>query len=245
MIPAISTERRAGPTFRPGLPPPGAPPLERSAAASPMIARFATLSPMGAESVRGETIARHLDAIFDGYEPEQGNGFSGNLLRDCAYEVEVGDGEKMYPNGEEASWIIKILDPLPESLWSQADLGDDEQQLFVALMYSVEAEVAKGAFSVPGAHHWDEYIQFPCRDLSVSVCEAPGTKVAIDELACDVSLHKLSAPLPEETERCNQSIPSAEVSGKKVVRISYPLQGGIYRTYWKTMRTVGTDPCTM
>ena len=192
-----------------------------------------------------DTIAKDLDAIFDGYEPEQGNGFSGNLLPHCAYEVEVGDGENIYPNGEEASWIIKILHPLPESLWSQADLGDDEQQPFVALMYSVEAEVAEGAFPVPGTHHWDEYIQFPCRDLLVSVCGAPGTEVAIGALACEVSLHNLSAPLPEETERCKQSIRSAEASGKKVVRTRYPLQGGIYRTHWKTMRTVGTDPCTM
>lgn len=188
-----------------------------------------------------ESIASDLDAIFDGDAPVDGPEFGGNLIDEWPCEIHNHKVARMEGNGEEVSWIIRGLRPLPESLWSESNKGDVGKRPFVAFMYEVEAEVAAGAFAVPGAHHQDEYVQFPCRKLSILMEGAADAEVEVGVPSCEVALHDMNAPLPEEIERCRQLVRATMVSGKRAVEIPYPLQGGIYRIHWEIMRRATAD----
>lgn len=188
-----------------------------------------------------ESIANDLDSIFNGEDRHVGNGFSKNLIDEWAYQIETDKVTKIDGYGEEASWIIRSLRPLPESLWSQTDPSNGRQPPFAALLYQVEAEVSRGAFDFPGTHHWDEYIQFPCRDLSLSMRIGPEVEAEVGLPRFEVGLHNLNTPLMEETERCAQLVRSAMISGTRSVRIPYPVQGAIYRIYWELMRRPSED----
>ncbi len=179
-----------------------------------------------------DSIASDLDAIFDGLAPERDNGFSDNLIDHFAYDIEVTNHANGYRNAQEAAWTIKLRDPLPESLWSPTD-SDDGDHPFVALLYSVEAQVSPGAFCVPGTDHWDEYIQFPCRDLTVAIRGMPDAELAVRFVECEVSLHNLTTTLPEETARFNGFLRESIASGQNAIRMPFPMQGGIYRIHWQ------------
>lgn len=179
-----------------------------------------------------ELIAPELDAIFEGREPRSGDGFSANRIgawqRALDHDLAVWLGE----NGEEAGWAIRTEHALPESLWPDAAPPNAPQPPLVALLYQVEAAVAEGAFRIPGEHHWDEYIQFPCRTFSVTLRGAPDAGIEIDVGRCDVGMHNLATPLAEETERCRVRR-AADAAGDAVtVSTRYPMQGGIYRIHW-------------
>ena len=188
-----------------------------------------------------ESIAKDLDSIFDGEDRNVGSGFSKNLINDWAYQVEIDKSARIDGHGEEASWVIRSLRPLPESLWSQTDSSDGRQPPFAALLYQVEAAVSPGAFAFPGTHHWDEYVQFPCRDLSLSMRIGSEVETDVGLPRFEVGLHNLNTPLMEEKERCGQLVRSAMISGTRSVRIPYPVQGAIYRIYWELMRRPNED----
>jgi hypothetical protein len=188
-----------------------------------------------------ESIANELNFIFNGRDRHIGNGFSKNLVNEWAYHVETDTIARIEGFGEEATWVLRSLRPLPESLWARADSSPGPQRPFAALLYQVEVDVSPGAFAFPGTHHWDEYVQFPCRDLSLSMHMEPEEETEVGVPRFEVALHNLSTPLREETERCNQLVRSAMISGTRLVRIPYPVQGAIYRIHWELMRRPGED----
>jgi hypothetical protein len=181
-------------------------------------------------------IAGQLDAAFE--DPDKAGALGPNLMGDWAFELHV-ETESGAAQGETATWVLHSLRPLPDGVLKARPRAGERESSIAVLLYEVAAEVAAGAYLVPGTDHWDEHAQFPCRHLTVALdCEAAADfDVVVTHQ--DVALHDFSTPLPEEAERCRRSAPVTGAIGRSAIDIAYPLPGGIYRIHWEAMRAHG------
>jgi hypothetical protein len=186
---------------------------------------------VGAVPERLETIHEELDAIFAGQSRPPAALFT--QISDWPHQTESERDTDLFRGGELAKWTVRSLRPLPEAFWPRDEQAAPISTPMVVLVYEVEFSLADYGLALRHGengeeHIWPEYIDVPCRLLTLDVKPLRPTDTLVLQ-GCDVRLVPGEIALAEHTERCTQRSIAAH-DGKLDLR--YPLQGAVYSVRW-------------
>lgn len=176
-----------------------------------------------------ESIAGHLDGIFDRTDPASPL-FTAHDLQGWNCDHTFNPAAPA-PGAKGLAWTTNWGAPLPDRLRA-GDQIDRNAPMLAVLMYEVVTPFGPGAYAKDDYFQWSS--EMPCRRFTLRLLAQNNARLGFGMRSCAATLHAI--PFLDETKRCRQIIDNGGKANSQF-DLAFPMQGTTYRIKWEGWKT--------